>query len=229
MIFYIILLLQDLVCEENEQFLKNLRAVEDKWGIYINIFEEWEKTFDTLLDYYNTKDLRSTCKSIFLHNKALRKTNKLLSVHELSKWMKPQMEPSIWKKWLGQVSLKWKEHYEKEQKCYEKQYKSLTEIFKGKKNVSKKDVMCAIIEELRKGKKNKEVHIVMFPNLCVTLFYPMQSFFLTFNFILLCLLGNSFSEESTLSVGACRVLQIVAPKIIYRWSYDVPNVTILLP
>ena len=87
-------------------------AEEDKWGVMIRVVEEWEKIFEKLLDYYNTKDLRTICKSIYLNEKNMTR-NKLISLQELEKWIKPQIEPSFWIKILARVSTRWQIEYEK--------------------------------------------------------------------------------------------------------------------
>ena len=79
-------------------------AEEDKWGVMIRVVEEWEKIFEKLLDYYNTKDLRTICKSICLNEKNMTR-NKLISLQELEKWIEPQIEPSFWIKILFKHAL----------------------------------------------------------------------------------------------------------------------------
>ena len=67
------------------------------------------------------------------------------------------MEPPVWKKCLGKMSRKWKIEYDDQKAQYDEEFKCVFQMFKGKNRVSKKDVMCRIIKELRKGKENKEV------------------------------------------------------------------------
>ena len=55
-IFYMQYEMQNLRCMENPNFIKRLEMVENQWGIWMKVTEEWEKTFDKLLEYYNTKD-----------------------------------------------------------------------------------------------------------------------------------------------------------------------------
>ena len=89
-----------------------MQAEEDKWGVMIRVVEEWEKIFEKLLDYYNTKDLRTICKSMCLNEKNMTR-NKLISLQELEKWIEPQIEPSLWIKILAKVSTSWQIEYEK--------------------------------------------------------------------------------------------------------------------
>ena len=147
-----------------------MRIAEDKWGIWIKIAEEWEKTFVTLLEYYNTKDLRSICQSIFLNERGMTK-NKLISVKELEKWMKPQMEPSPWMQILAKVSPRWRKKYRESKKKFEKDHDNFIgseatmfqktirgrsqitkqESTEKKKTLSKIDFVRSIVNKLRKG------------------------------------------------------------------------------
>ena len=77
----------------------------------------------------------------------------MLSVKELKKWMKPQLEPAFWKKYL------WKNKYDDEMK----QYKDANKLLFGdddcdlKENdgmmLSKQQIIYGIIRELRNGNK----------------------------------------------------------------------------
>lgn len=147
-----------------------MRIAEDKWGIWIKIAEEWEKTFVTLLEYYNTKDLRSICQSIFLNERGMTK-NKLISVKELEKWMKPQMEPSPWMQILAKVSPRWRKKYRESKKKFQKDHENFIgseatmfqktirgrsqitkqESTEKKKTLSKIDFVRSIVSKLRKG------------------------------------------------------------------------------
>ena len=147
-----------------------MRIAEDKWGIWIKIAEEWEKTFVTLLEYYNTKDLRSICQSIFLNERGMTK-NKLISVKELEKWMKPQMKPSPWLQFLAKVSPRWRKKYRESKKKFQKDHENFigseatmfqksirgkSQIIKQestekKKTISKIDFVRSIVSKLRNG------------------------------------------------------------------------------
>ena len=162
-----------------------LEAEEDKWGISIKVVEEWEKTFDALLEYYNTKDLRTICKSICWNNRNIA-SNKLISVDELKKWMKPQMGPSLWKKLLSKISTEWKDQYERDKNKYNKEYKNLLgsdanmfskstkgkletkqNTFEQKDKVSKLDFYRGIIKKLRNGDKQvRFMSLIIFQARC---------------------------------------------------------------
>jgi hypothetical protein len=125
--------------------------VEDRWGIRPRIADEWEKTLDTLLEYYNTEDLNSILKSIC---GGARKTckNDMLSIKELKKWMKPQLEPAFWKKYL------WKNRYQEEMKQYNDANTLLfgdndCDLKESDGKLSKQEIIYGIIRELRNGNK----------------------------------------------------------------------------
>ena len=148
-----------------------MQREEDKWGVMIKVVEEWEKTFETLLEYYNTKDLRSIFKSICRSQENLTK-NKFISLKELEKWMEPQIEPSLWIKILAKLPSRWgKEFEEAKNKCkkshddllgsdatlFQKsvkgrqlQKKTSTE---KKEKLSKIDFVRSIVRQLRNGDK----------------------------------------------------------------------------
>ena len=117
------------------EFIRNLKIVENEWGIGIKVIEEWEGTFDKLLSYYNTKDLRSICEESCCGTRSIcdkmccvPKTlshNKLISLDELWKWMTPQMEPPIWKWILGLLNRKMEENYDKEKTDFKNQFDSM--------------------------------------------------------------------------------------------------------
>ena len=123
----------------NYQGRRKLEAVEDRWGIRPRIADEWEKTLDTLLEYYNTADVNSILKSICGGSTSSCK-NDMLSVKELKKWMKPQLEPAFWKQYL------WKKRYEEEKM----QYKAENELLFGDNDcdLEKNDMLMVIVSIL---------------------------------------------------------------------------------
>ena len=138
----------------NYQSRRKLEAVEDRWGIRPRIVDEWEKTLDTLLEYYNTEDVNSILKSICVETKKACKNDKL-SAKELKKWMRPQLEPAFWKQYL------WKNKYEEEMQQYNDANKLLfgendSDLEENDEKLSKQQIIYGIIRELRNG--NKMVH-----------------------------------------------------------------------
>ena len=166
---------------ENAHFIKRLEMFENAWGIWVKVTEEWEKTFDKLLEYYNTKDLRSMCEAFCCNTKHAPK-NKLISVKELGKWMKPQMEPPLWKSIFGTMVPTLKAQYEKQKKEYDEEYKLLMDtLIISDDLISKRDINRIIIKQLRKG--NKKV-IILGANDDLGSFFLLNHL-LTFHYFLL--------------------------------------------
>ena len=170
--------------------MKKLKNIEYEWGISIKVTEEWEDTFDKLLGYYNTKDLRSVCEEFCCGTRSFcdkiccgeqfPTCNKMIRVDELEKWMKPQLEPPIWKKIIGYVIPSMMEEYEREKNDYKKDFSLMMQkcesyCINDKRNgrsrlsvdpiqtnrikqkrvddtkISKRIIIGFIIDELRKG------------------------------------------------------------------------------
>ena len=197
-----------------------MEATEDKWAVGIHIVEEWENTFDTLLDYYNTKDLRAVLKAVFGYTKTAPK-NKLLSIDELTKWMKPQLEPSFWKEFL------WREQFEKEKKEYDNKRNTLFGPERQKRlekyggMISKREVVSGLIKELRTGEK--EVRLIAF-NFNHIIFFHTTIINICFH-----ILGDSFLKKPLPKARACRILQVVATKAVYGWSNYCTHLSLLFP
>ena len=122
--------------------------------------QEWGKTFDTLLTYHNTQDwrtdLRVMLKSISGNGTSNSNNYEEISVEELTNWMKPRLEPSLWKQYL------WPTQYEKEEAQYNAQYEALLGTEKddkeNKRGISKEQFIDGIIREIREGNERKEVN-----------------------------------------------------------------------
>ena len=76
----------------------------------------------------------------------------MLSVKELKKWMRPQLEPAFWKQYL------WKNRYKKEMEQYKAENELLFgnhdyDLAKNDKKLSKQQIIYGIIRELRNGNK----------------------------------------------------------------------------
>ena len=143
--------------------------MEEKWGVSKEIKNEWSGTFEKLLKYHNTQDLRTLSMSIFWNkptgNEDLHK-NDALDAKELENWMVPRLEPSLWKYYL------WPEGYKKEELHYEAVKKALfstemddieinrlnSDIPSTQRGISKDNFLKGIVKELRDG--NKEVNQV---------------------------------------------------------------------
>ena len=141
-------------------FIKNLENIENQWGIRVKVTEEWDNTFDKLLEYYNTKDLRSICEEFcirkgkrsdkFCSGNKFSSPNNLISLDELWKWMAPQGEPSIWKWIFSHITMEYivdsntnhemQELYNKEKYNFLDAFKYLKENWenKGFNNTSSK-------------------------------------------------------------------------------------------
>ena len=153
--------------DENDNYIRRLKYEESKWGIFQGVKNEWEKTFEKLLEYHNTQDLKTISTSIFRNkptlNDELHKTD-ALGVKELDNWMVPRLKPPLWKKYL---CLK---RYEQESLHYDAVKTSLFETESGttetnlarpetastQKGIDKQKFLNGIIKQLRKG--NKEVY-----------------------------------------------------------------------
>ena len=99
----------------------------------------------------------------------------MISVAELEKWMKPQMEPPIWKWIIGFIIPKFKAEYKREKKLFDEEFtlmmkncrkymknkikkeKEMSKTYEmqndGELMTSKKGVIGFIIDELRKEVK----------------------------------------------------------------------------
>ena len=135
-----------------------MESEENKWGIKSRVVTEWGKTFDKLLTYHNKQDwredLRVMVKSIS-GNRSSNSTNpEEISVEELTNWMKPRLEPSLWKKYI------WPKQYEKEGAQYNAQYEALLgtdqEDKENKRGISKEQFIDGVTREIRDG--NQEVN-----------------------------------------------------------------------
>ena len=138
-----------------------MEYVENKWGIKSRVVQEWDQTFDTLLTYHNKQDwrtdLRVMAKSVFGKGTSYSNFSEEISVEELNNWMKPRLEPSLWKKYI------WKTQYESEEAQYNAQYEALLgKSENGDKNndrgVSKEKFIDGVIREIRDGNQEVNYH-----------------------------------------------------------------------
>ena len=88
-------------------------------------------------------------------NRSSNSTNpEEISVEELTNWMKPRLEPSLWKKYI------WPKQYEKEGAQYNAQYEALLgtdqEDKENKRGISKEQFIDGVTREIRDG--NQEVN-----------------------------------------------------------------------
>ena len=177
---------QGLEYLKDARFIKSLEIEENRWGIRIKVVEEWEENLNKLLGYYNKKDLRYACEEFwcgkgdiidkFCCETKLSSLNNMISLDELWKWVKPQLEPPIWKRIFGFVNNEMKIEYEQDKNTFEddlnylkrssgnfltivdndKKIKHNEEANENKEKnwmnrmASKKDIIGLIIAELRK-------------------------------------------------------------------------------
>lgn len=163
-------LMQDDDDDDNDPHNVRLTHEENKWGIFQGVKNEWEETFEKLLEYHNTQDVRTISRSIFCNkttmNDELHRKD-ALDVKELENWMVPRLKPPLWKKYLCS------ERYKQEKVHYDAVKRSLFETesvtietnsarpehSSSRKGIYKHKFLKGIIKELRNGnKENKEVY-----------------------------------------------------------------------
>ena len=134
--------------DESLDFRKQLLKAEGEWDIRPEVAQEWEPTFDRLLQFYNTQDM----KTIITRSKPqIDVRNDKLPIKELRKWIKPKFKPPTWKKIFCQSQYRKEEEGAKQE--FEELFGGAEEAAKDKR-ITRAQFIDKIMEELRGGKKD---------------------------------------------------------------------------